>query len=580
MRHGAKTAAVTAVAVVMLAAGGYGAYSLVGSSSKGSAAPKPRTVVAEPPSAALAASTASTFLADWSKGDLAGASQLTDDPQSALTALTAFQSNVKPSALTLAAGGPATAAAFASATASPSAASSAAPSPSAAGSPAASASGSPGTANQVLESFSAKAEFTGTANVWQYTGYLGMEKMSDGTAVVHWAPTVIHPQLTAGETLTTQPIYSPPSSVTDRNGKSLAGFPSLTGMVAKFQQSVPTGDPADAGSAVELTDPTGKNQPQKLFTITPPKPGQPFKLTIDATLQAAAENAVKEQAAKGHQAGMVAIEPSTGQILAVADAGTAGNTISLLGATAPGSTMKVITATALLQAGISPSANMPCPSTFTVGQTYKNDFSDARPNNTFTNDFAVSCNTAFIKQATQTLKSGDLAATAKNYFGIGDWKIGVTSADGSVPGPGQSPDETAAEYIGQGKVTMNPLQMASVAATVESGTFKQPILVAGLPQTPAAQQIPQGVLTNLRSMMNAVFTESDGTGYGLANGLTGNIGGKTGTAEVGSASNATNSWFTGYRDNLAVSAEVIGGGFGAQAALPAVTEVLRVGNPG
>lgn len=138
MRTGAKTVVISTIAVAVLAAGGYGAYSLVGSDSKKpAAAPKTRTVVAEAPAADLAASGAKDFLDKWAAGDLEAASQLTDDPQTALVALSAFRDKVKPSALTLVPGGPATPAAFASAAAGPSSAASsaAAASPSAAASP-------------------------------------------------------------------------------------------------------------------------------------------------------------------------------------------------------------------------------------------------------------------------------------------------------------------------------------------------------------------------------------------------------------------------------------------------------------
>ncbi|MGW2545815.1 penicillin-binding transpeptidase domain-containing protein, partial [Kitasatospora sp. NPDC001574] len=122
MRSGAKTGIITGVAVAMLAAGGYGAYSLVGGSGDSDEAPakKPRTVVAEPPSAEQAAAGAKDFLAAWAAGDLAKAASLTDDPATATTALTAFRDQVKPSGLTLAPAGPATPAAFASATGTPS----------------------------------------------------------------------------------------------------------------------------------------------------------------------------------------------------------------------------------------------------------------------------------------------------------------------------------------------------------------------------------------------------------------------------------------------------------------------------
>ncbi|GAB2710616.1 penicillin-binding transpeptidase domain-containing protein [Kitasatospora kifunensis] len=586
MRQGAKTAIVSAIAAAMLGAGGYGAYSLVGSDSKKSAAPaapKPRTVVAESPSPDLAASGAKAFLAAWTSGDLQGASKLTDDPASALTALTAFQQQVKPSAVTLTPGGPTTPAAFASATAQPAGAA-AKPSPSASagasGSPSPSASAAP--ASQVLLNFKSHLEFAGTSNTWDYTGYLGMVKMSDGTAAVHWAPTVINPHLGPGQQIVTQPVFNPPTRVTDRNGQSLQNAPSLTQILANFQSNPPAQNPADAGTGVAIVDPAGKTKPQPLFTITDPKPGQPIKLTLDANLQAAAQKAVDEQYAKdpSHKAAAVAIEPSTGNVLAVANAPATGFNMALQGQTAPGSTMKVITASALLEGGIDPNATMPCPSSINTGTVYHNDFTDEEPNNTFMQDFTVSCNTAFIKQSLATLQSGSLNKQASDVFGIGlNWKIGFPSFDGSVPGAGQTKDETAGEYFGQGKDLMDPLTMASVAATVANGTFKQPVLMAGMPQLPAARQLSPDTLTKLRSMMNSVLTNSAGTAYNALQGVSGNIGGKTGTAETSSDPKApTNSWFTGYRDNLAVSVEVINGGFGAAAAVPAAVEVLKVGN--
>ncbi|WP_344440492.1 penicillin-binding transpeptidase domain-containing protein [Kitasatospora nipponensis] len=555
MRQVTKTVAVGAVALAMLTIGGYGAYSLLGMVAPGSSAGRPKVVASGPPSADQAARTATAFLAAWSQGDLEAASQLTDDPQGAVVALTAFRTNLKPTslALALAPGGPATGAS---------------PAPG-------------GDGDQVVEGFGVTAAFAGAAGPWQYDGRLAVGRRRDGTPAVHWAPSVIHPLLGAGQTLTTQQVLAPPTSLTDRNGKPLTGLPSLPPIVAGLRQDSP-GDPADAGSAVVVTDAAGHAQGQPLFTITAPKGGQPVRLTIDATLQAAAEKAVQEQYAKGGRtSAMVAVEPSTGHILAIANAPATDFDTALLGATAPGSTMKVITATALLQAGLSPDAAMPCPSSYTVGQSYRNDFPDARPNYTLAQDFAASCNTAFIRQATQSLTSGDLARTAKDYFGIGgDWKIGVPSVDGVIPPAGQSADETASQYIGQGHVTMNPLQLASMAATVESGTFRQPVLLADQPQPPAARTLAPGVLGDLRSMMNAVFTDPAGTAHGLDEGLSGRLGGKTGTAEVGATGTPTNSWFTGYRDDLAVSAEVIGGGLGAQAAAPAVVELLRAGNAG
>ena len=573
MHKGAKIGVITGVSVAMLAGAGYGAYSLVGPGSSDDKGPKARTVVAEPPSAEQAAGGAKAFLDAWAAGDLEAAGKLTDNPQAATAALQSFKDKVKPSGLTLAAGGPATPAALAGATAAPSSATVKA-SPTAEASP----TGTPAPAGQVMMGYSAAAEFEGTSSVWKYDGFLGVVKMSDDTPAVHWAPTVIHPHLAEGETITAQPIFAPPSNVADRNGKSIASYTSLAPLVASLQKNA-SGDPADAGTGVVIVNDSGKGTPENLFTITAPKPGKPLKLTIDSALQTAAEKAVLEQSHGGTRASsLVAIEPSTGRILAVANAPATGRNYAFLDSTAPGSTMKVITAAALLEAGLSPDSPMPCPATTTAGHTIKNDFDEPHPEYTFKDDFTNSCNTAFVIEGKAKLKSGDLAEIGKNAFGFGSvWKTGLSNFDAVIPGAGQNADETADEFYGQGKIQMNALAMASVAATVKGGVFRQPILIEGLPQVEAPGKLSADTLTKLRSMMAA--TARTGTAAQPMAGLKGDIGGKTGTAERAPGA-PTDSWFTAYRDNLAVAARVEGGGHGMDAAGPASAAVLRVGNPG
>jgi cell division protein FtsI/penicillin-binding protein 2 len=218
---------------------------------------------------------------------------------------------------------------------------------------------------------------------------------------------------------------------------------------------------------------------------------------------------------------------------------------------------------------------MPCPSSITInGQTVTNDFPDAHDDYKLADDFANSCNTAFINQGRQTLKPDSLPGIAKDVFGLNsDWKVGVPTVDSKVPATATA-NEMAAELFGQGKVTMNALSMASIAATVQSGTFHQPILVPGLAQQPAARTLSGSTLDALRAMMSR--TAHSGTAAPAMAGLSGNIGAKTGTAEVDNKAN--NSWFTSYRGNLAVAAEVEGGGHGVDAAGPAAAKVLKVGN--
>ncbi|WP_224282670.1 penicillin-binding transpeptidase domain-containing protein [Streptomyces sp. LS1784] len=577
MRSGAKIGIITGVSIAVLAGGGYGAYSLM-SDSGGSGGKKPRTVVAEPPSAEQAAAGLKDFLTAWAAGDIAKAASLTDDPAAATAALTAFRDQVKPSALTLTPFGPTTQQVFAAATGTPAPA--AKPSAGASATPGAtdspSATATPGPTGTLM-SYKARAEFAGTNRAWDYQGFLGVVKMSDNTPAVHWAPSVIHPHLSGNETIAVQPVYSPPSTVVDRNGKPVQGAsltPALMNTLQENANKLLPPDPAkeqDAGSAVVISDPAGKGAVDKLFTIVEPKPGKPFKVTIDNTLQAAAEKAMTDLG--GKPGSIVAIEPSTGQVLAFANSPSNGQNRAFTGLLAPGSTMKIVTSAALLEAGVNPDTVVACPEKSGNAHPIPNSFPGAFPNNTLQQDFMMSCNTAFINQGLASLKPTSLAGEAKDVFGIGlEWKTGLPNADGRVPDPGTNKDEQSMNYIGQGKVQMNPLAIASVTATVQSGEFKQPILVAELPQQKAARPLSPDVAGKLKAMMAA--TASGGTAKEVMAGITDNAGAKTGSAEVAGV-DVTNSWFTAYRGNIAVAAEVQGGGHGVDAAGPAVASILK-----
>ncbi|GAA5008377.1 hypothetical protein GCM10025734_50440 [Kitasatospora paranensis] len=189
--HKGVVIGIAVVATGMAGIAGYGVYNIATAVTGGSTAQHagPRTVVDQPPTAQQAADVEKAFLDAWAKGDLEAAGALTDQPGEATAALTAFRTKVKPSAVTFTpgAGQPAPGA-------SPAAGSSAAPA-----------------AHQVPLTFSAKVEFTGSTAAWTYTGSLGMVKMSDGKAAVHWAPSVIHPALGTGRTIDVKPVYAPPA---------------------------------------------------------------------------------------------------------------------------------------------------------------------------------------------------------------------------------------------------------------------------------------------------------------------------------------------------------------------------------
>lgn len=168
-----------------------------------------------------------------------------------------------------------------------------------------------------------------------------------------------------------------------------------------------------------------------VLTLSKGESGE-LKTTLDAKVQAAAEQAVK----KYSEASVAAVRPSTGEIVAVANNRKDGFNAAMLGKQAPGSTMKIVTAAMLLEKGLV-GAGKPaeCPKTVMYqGTSFHNLANFDIKGGTFTQSFARSCNTAFIKLIDDTKDDHALPKFAGQVFGLGlDWKSGVASADGSVP---------------------------------------------------------------------------------------------------------------------------------------------------
>jgi cell division protein FtsI/penicillin-binding protein 2 len=332
------------------------------------------------------------------------------------------------------------------------------------------------------------------------------------------------------------------------------------------------------GGALQIVPRTG-GDPLATVQQFPGRPGIPLRTTLSTSAQQAAEAAL----ATAPQAGaLVAVQASTGQLLAVADDGVAadrqdGINRALNGRYPPGSTFKVVSAAALLAGGLSPSATVACPPAVTVdGRRFTNvageSASGAVP---FTTDFAQSCNTAFIGLRDR-VPAAALTDTAKR-FGLGlDWTLGVTSYGGSVPTPATETERGAA-MIGQGRVLASPLAMAVVAATVASGRGRTPTLVTGTGQPPVSAQPPAAdarVIGQLRTLM--AQTVARGTATGLRGSAT---GAKTGTAEFGGTPAAggqlpTHSWMVAYRGDLAVAVLIENGSTGARTAGPVMKRFL------
>ena len=189
---------------------------------------------------------------------------------------------------------------------------------------------------------------------------------------------------------------------------------------------------------------------------------------------------------------LVAIRPSTGEILAAANGpGSHDQSIATFGEYPPGSTFKVISSLALLRVGLKPSSPVTCPLTVTVnGKKFKN-YSDYPSSHLGKIDLrtalAQSCNTAFIGQRGKV--TGADLADAAGSLGVGvDYNVGFPSFFGSVPIDNTATGH-AASMIGQAKVQASPMAMASVAASVSAGRTVIPHLIVGHQATPRRSRL-------------------------------------------------------------------------------------------
>lgn len=314
-----------------------------------------------------------------------------------------------------------------------------------------------------------------------------------------------------------------------------------------------------------------------------PRAAKPLKTTIDPAIQDAAVLNLS-----AYVGGAVVLDVKTGEIR-----GVAGSAWSVL--RPPGSTFKIVTATAALKTG-----------TATLGSEYEyatagaadgreiSNAGDKLCGGDFTQVFADSCNSVFAPLG-EEIGEGPLVATA-TQFGFnkvpaifdGEGTELVDPPTPSIPEPGEFESDLGVSSIGQGRVQATPLQMASVAQGIANGGVVLPTPVvtekALQPKRKPVRVASRKVAQEMTQLMVAVVTS--GTGYAAAIGE-GQVAGKTGTAEIGPRGDGTDAliedaWFAGFapadRPELAVAvltSDVTGGG-GAVAA-PIAGAILSAG---
>jgi cell division protein FtsI/penicillin-binding protein 2 len=304
---------------------------------------------------------------------------------------------------------------------------------------------------------------------------------------------------------------------------------------------------------------------------TGPTPGQTVKTTISPPIERAAVRAMG-----GRYAGIAAMDPRNGAVRALA--GVAFSALQ-----PPGSTMKIITATGALEAGIVKlSDTFPIRTSANIEGFNLQNANGEACGGTFLNAFAVSCNSVFAPLGAK-LGAQRLVSIAER-FGFNEPPSIPGAAESTIPSAQKIGDSLAvgSSAIGQGEVQSSALEMTVAAATIAmSGRRPIPTLLADQP--PRFVRVTSARVARLvAKMMVAVVQFGTGTPAQIS-GV--QVAGKTGTAELrnttgsgGSNPQNTDSWFVGYAParspRIVVGALFPEQGAGAQTAAPAVHDVL------
>jgi cell division protein FtsI/penicillin-binding protein 2 len=428
---------------------------------------------------------------------------------------------------------------------------------------------------------------------------LGLPLVSESGALrVRFDPMLTFPGLLPGEHLHRRVGLAPRGALLARNGTPLAKGPDRSSPIASVAAGIvgvlgpiPSDQRADYAAAGYPPDAkVGVDGLERIFQAQlaglpggellagartlarrAPTPGHDVTTTIDPTIEQAVLTAIGPS-----YAGIVAMDPRTGAVLGVAGVG-----FSAL--QPPGSTMKIVTATAALEAGlVKLSDTFPIRTSATIeGYTLQNANGEAC-GGTFLNAFAVSCNSVFAPLGVR-VGARRLVDMAKR-FGFDQPPSIPYAGESRIPSANAIGGDLAvgSSAIGQGKVLASALEMTDVGATIAMGGRRPlPTLLAGAPPRFVAVT-SRRVADLVQRMMIAVVQFGTGTAAQIP-GV--EVAGKTGTAELrnttlpgNSSASDTDAWFVGYAPvgapRIVVGALFPNQGAGGAAAAPPVHDVL------
>lgn len=300
-----------------------------------------------------------------------------------------------------------------------------------------------------------------------------------------------------------------------------------------------------AGSAAVVVDPV-RNTVTDDVVVDPGTPARAPRSTRDAALEARIDKMLVD--GKTPYAAVVVMEAHTGRILAIAEHSTrtASEGLALRPMAPAASIFKIVTSSALLEQGVSPSEKV-C---FHGGKTRMSEAQlkdDKRRDHvcvSFDDVVPLSANVAVAKLANKHLTPALLRAQASKW-GFGH-DVSVLRAE--VPSTAVIPDGTfgfAQTAAGFGDVKISALQGAVIAGVVANDGVLVPASdVVGADVTPR-RVVSTSTARALRRMMTATVTEGTGKAFRMAPRLPVSAAGKTGSL-TDYTTGLDSSWFVGF----------------------------------
>jgi peptidoglycan glycosyltransferase len=367
---------------------------------------------------------------------------------------------------------------------------------------------------------------------------------------VTWSRSLVFPGLLAGESLSRRMTLPPRATLLARDGSVLADGPATAagarnsplgaaaaGVVgevgpvpsARVSELEARGVPAEGivgTSGLELAlDSQLRGTPggqlfggERVLASVSPKPSPAVHTTISPNLQR-----VTVEALGGQLGGVVAMDPANGEILAVAGLG-------IDDLQPPGSTFKMVTVTAALEAKVASLKSVfPYATSATLDGVKLENANGEDCGGSLALAFAVSCNSVFAPLGVK-VGADRLVATAES-FGFNHPPGLPGAVESTLPPASQIHGELdlGSTSIGQGQVQASALEMVRIAATVGDGGRRPTPTFEALASTPE-RVMSAATARTVRRLMIGVVREGTGTAAAIPGVI---VAGKTGTAELG-----------------------------------------------